>query len=157
MRGQAFGASGPSLWTDVRCLRAITSTTIGPVPLQKRRTGAVTPRRSPHPCASGRPRCWPRPSPPIAAQSPSITTCVRDMDVVSCACETGVHRAEYKVPVPSTNPILFRNAFLGPCFLFRGPVPETGLKRAVAGAQSCAIERTPARHVGVLSRVFAES
>ena len=34
--------------------------------------------------------------------------------------ETGVHRAEYKVPVPSTNPILFRNAFLGPCFLFRG-------------------------------------
>ena len=33
MRGQAFGASGPSCWTDVRCLRAITSTTIRPVPL----------------------------------------------------------------------------------------------------------------------------
>ena len=31
MRGQAFGASGPSWWTDVRCLRAITSTTIRPV------------------------------------------------------------------------------------------------------------------------------
>ena len=25
MRGQAFGASGPSCWTDVRCLRAITT------------------------------------------------------------------------------------------------------------------------------------
>ena len=44
MRGQAFGASGPSCWTDVRCLRAITSTTIRPVPQPKGTVQTSSPR-----------------------------------------------------------------------------------------------------------------
>ena len=46
MRGQAFGASGPSCWTDVRCLRAITSTTIRPVPLPCGADSTFTPCRA---------------------------------------------------------------------------------------------------------------
>ena len=53
MRGQAFGASGPSLWTDVRCLRAITSTTIRPALLP---CGAGPHR---HPSARGPPDGYP--------------------------------------------------------------------------------------------------
>ena len=44
MRGQAFGASGPSCWTDVRCLRAITSTAIRPVPQPRGTVQTSSPR-----------------------------------------------------------------------------------------------------------------